>query len=226
MKAVIYARVSTDKDAQQSSLVRQKEELIEAAAKQGIEAAAVFEEQASGYEIDRPELLDMLEFIKKEGVRVVYIQDETRLGRGHARMALIHQLHKLNCRIHTLQDHGELQVSETDTMVLDIVSIVEEYQRKLHNAKIKRGMKKAVEKGYEPHRHLLRGNGGRNREDVPIDEVEKLKRQGMTFRDITVMLQGLGYNVSRATIHRRYKEYQAEQLKSADTSGMIDTSNL
>ena len=39
-------------------------------------------------------------------------------------------------------------------MVLKIVAMVEEYQRKLHNIKIKRGMKRAVENGYKPEKNL------------------------------------------------------------------------
>lgn len=41
-----------------------------------------------------------------------------------------------------------------DTMLLEILAIVEEYQRKIHNAKIKRGMKRAVENGYRPEKIL------------------------------------------------------------------------
>ena len=51
-------------------------------------------------------------------------------------------------------------LSETDSMVLQIVSMVEEYQRKLHNIKIKRGMKRAIENGYKPEKNL--NNHGMN----------------------------------------------------------------
>lgn len=37
-------------------------------------------------------------------------------------------------------------------MVLEIVSIVEEYQRKIHNMKIRRGMKRAVKNGFKPQK--------------------------------------------------------------------------
>ena len=30
---------------------------------------------------------------------------------------------------------------------------------------------------------------------------------GLTFQDISLTLKGLGYDVSRATVHRRYQEY-------------------
>ena len=61
-------------------------------------------------------------------------------------------------------------------MLLEILAIVEEYQRKLHNAKIKRGMKRAVREGYRPERNLKnKGNAeGRERIEVPISEIVSL----------------------------------------------------
>lgn len=208
MKGYIYARVSTTKETQQSSLERQKAELLEAAISWNIEIKEVISEEASGYEVDRPGMLDLLDKIKENKADALLIQDETRLGRGNARIALIHQLHKLGCTVYSLKDNGELRISETDTMVLDIVAIVEEYQRKLHNAKIKRGMSKAVEGGYHPENNLKHsGQGGRKRQEVPLNEIIRLRNNGMTFYEIAVMLRGLGFSISKATVHRRYKEY-------------------
>ena len=51
-------------------------------------------------------------------------------------------------------------------MVLEIVGIVEEYQRKIHNLKIKRGMKKAVENGYRPEKNLKNQHEGTGRERI------------------------------------------------------------
>lgn len=111
-------------------------------------------EKASGYEVDREGILDVLHTMKEEKIPVLLIQDETRLGRGNARIALLHAFHKENATIYTISHQGQLQLSESDSMVLDIISLVEEHQRKLHNAKIKRGMKRAVENGYRPQQNL------------------------------------------------------------------------
>ena len=100
-------------------------------------------------------------------------------------------------------------------MVIQIVSIVEEYQRKLHNLKIKRGMLRAVEKGYQPQKNLSnKGNlGGRERKEVPIQEIVRLRTNGLTFAEIAATLRGFGYNISKATVNRRYLEYIQEQKK-------------
>lgn len=95
-----------------------------------------------------------------------------------------------------------------DAMLLEILAIVEEYQRKLHNAKIRRGMRRAVQNGYRPEKNLKdRGNPeGRDRIDVPIEQIIQLRQKGMTFEEITDTLRGLGFQVSKATIHRRFME--------------------
>lgn len=54
-------------------------------------------------------------------------------------------------------------------MVLDIISLVEEHQRKLHNAKIKRGMKRAVENGYRPQKNLKNQGVNSGREKRSAD---------------------------------------------------------
>jgi DNA invertase Pin-like site-specific DNA recombinase len=214
-KALVYCRVSTAKDEQESSLQRQEEELMKFAFEQGYLVEEVYVDQHSGYEMDREGLLEMLNQIKSERVDAVFIQDETRLGRGHARIALLHVMKKHDVDVFTLSDQGPISLNDMDDMVLEILAIVEEYQRKIHNAKIKRGMRRAVENGYKPERNL-KGKGnpdGRERLELPVDQIVSLKMSGLTFHEIAVTLQGFGYQASKATVHRRYKEYQ--QMKES-----------
>ncbi|WP_017472068.1 YneB family resolvase-like protein [Amphibacillus jilinensis] len=209
MQAIIYCRVSTNKTTQVTSLGRQKEELIKLAKKHDIKIIDIIEETASGYEIDRDGIMTILDRCSDEKIDCVMVQDETRLGRGHTKVALYHQLAKQGVTIYSYSDQGQMHLSESDEMVLQIVSIVEEYQRKIHNIKIKRGMKKAIAKGYDPTRNLSNQHlsSGRDRKDVPIEEVVHLKQSGLTFQEIATTLKGLGYIISKATIHRRYQEY-------------------
>ncbi len=112
--------------------------------------------------------------------------------------------------IYTALHDGELELSESDSMVLQIVGIVEEYQRKIHNAKIRRGMKKAVDSGFDPSQNLTNRDKapGKDRKQFPIEEVVRLRKNNMTFEEIAQTLKGLGHPVSKATVHRRYQEYQ------------------
>lgn len=211
-KTVIYCRVSTDKKEQETSLERQASELKAMAVKYNLAIVDVISEKASGFDIEREGLLQVLDLISQKDIDVLLIQDDTRLGRGHAKTALLHHIRKREVEVYTLQDQGTLSLSEADEMVLDILAIVEEYQRKLHNSKIKRGMKKAVEEGYRPERNLKnRTHGGRSKKEVPIEEIVRLRDKKLTFHDIALTLKGLGYDISKATINRRYREWKKNE---------------
>ncbi|MGA9226650.1 MAG: recombinase family protein, partial [Mesobacillus sp.] len=41
----------------------------------------------------------------------------------------------------------------------------------------------------------------------PIEEIVKLRNNGLTFAEIAATLRGFGFNVSKATVNRRYLEY-------------------
>lgn len=151
-KCVIYCRVSTEKETQVESLTRQQEELEKMAETLQLTVAEVFTDQHSGYNMERDGLLDLLDYVQKNKISAVLIQDETRLGRGNARMAILHLLLKSDVKVYTYHDNGPIAINDMDTMLLEILALVEEYQRKLHNAKIKRGMKRAVEAGYQPEK--------------------------------------------------------------------------
>ncbi|WP_404358833.1 recombinase family protein [Cytobacillus firmus] len=209
MKAIIYCRVSTTKDTQETSLSRQEEELLNLAEKHDFEVVKVIREQASGYDLERDGILELLDLIKKKDIKVVLIQDETRLGRGNAKIAILHCIFKEEAQLYSISNNGKLELSESDSMVLTIVGMVEEYQRKLHNIKIRRGMQRAVDKGYRPEKNLSNQgvNGGRERIEVPIEEIVRLRKNELTFAEIAATLRGFGYNISKATVHRRYKEH-------------------
>lgn len=209
MKAIIYCRVSTTKDTQETSLSRQEEELVNLAKKHNFEVVKVIREQASGYDLERDGILELLDLIKEKDIKVVLIQDETRLGRGNAKIAILHCILKEEVQLYSISNNGQLELSESDSMVLNIVGMVEEYQRKLHNIKIRRGMQRAVDKGYRPEKNLSNqgANGGRERIEVPIEEIVRLRKNELTFAEIAATLRGFGYNISKATVHRRYKEH-------------------
>jgi DNA invertase Pin-like site-specific DNA recombinase len=213
MKAIIYCRVSTNKETQETSLKRQEEELLNLAKQYQFDVLTVIKEQASGYDLEREGILELLDLLKEKQAKAVLIQDETRLGRGNAKIALLHCIYKENAKLYSISNNGELQLSESDAMVMKIVGMVEEYQRKLHNIKIKRGMKRAVKQGYKPEKNLKNqgGHTGREKIEVPLEEIVRLRKNELTFSEIAATLRGFGYNISKATVHRRYQEYVESQ---------------
>lgn len=218
MKVVIYARVSTEKEAQKSSLTRQLNELRDICNTNEWEIIDEIKEEASSYDENRIGLLTILEYAKNKEIDGIVVTDETRLARGTIRIAIIHSLRKYGVTIYTTSSNNELQMSEADEMVLEILSIVEEYQRKIHNAKIRRGMRKAVENGYQPAHNLsnLNASPGRDKVELPIVEIVRLRDESeLTFKEIAATLRGFGYSVSTATVHRRYREYKDEIIEQS-----------
>ena len=69
MKAIIYCRVSTNKEAQETSLQRQEEELLELAKINHFEVEKVIKEQASGYDLDRcNRIIEVLDLIRDQHI--------------------------------------------------------------------------------------------------------------------------------------------------------------
>lgn len=212
MRVVLYARVSTEKAEQATSLARQIAELDRFARERGWTVVDRIAEQASGYDVERDGLFRLLSLIRDGQADGVVIQDETRIGRGHTKIAVLHQLFRMGARVYTLEHQGEIVLSEMDGLVIKILAEVEEYQRRLMNRKISRGIRRAMAAGYRPEENLKnRGaHAGRERLDVPVEEIVRLRDQhGLTFAEIAATLRGLGYAVSKATVHRRYQEYCA-----------------
>ncbi|WP_246939684.1 YneB family resolvase-like protein [Bacillus pinisoli] len=209
MNAVIYARVSTEKSNQETSLHRQEQELTLLANDLNLNVIKVIKEKESGFEINREGIFEILELIKENRIDVLLVQDDTRIGRGNAKLALIHLFQKEGIKIIASINQGDVELSDGDSMVLNIVSLVEDFQRKLQNIKISRGMQKAMRDGYNPVKNLTNthNSSGRNKIEVPIEEIVRLRRNDLTFTEITSTLNGLGYNISKATINRRYNDY-------------------
>ena len=115
----------------------------------------------------------MLDYVKEHSISIVCIQDETRLGRGNSRMAVLHLLKKTNVQVISLNDSGSLQLNEMDYDDARDFSNSRGISTKIHNAKIRRGMKRAVSKVIKPEKNLKnQGNPeGRERKDIPIEEI-------------------------------------------------------
>ncbi|WP_048602172.1 YneB family resolvase-like protein [Rubeoparvulum massiliense] len=217
-QAILYARVSTEKEEQVSSLERQMAEMREYAKLNHLDVVGEITEQASGYDVTREGILQLFEQVETNRDLIVLVIDETRIGRGHAKLAIIRTIQKLHGTIFSIEDQGPLRLNEMDGLVLQILAAVEEYQRTIHNHKISKGMKRAVELGYSPEKNLPRvRQGGRERTDLPMEEIIRLRQMNLTFADIAATLRGFGYPASKATVHRRYQEYLASKESGEPT---------
>ncbi len=220
MRVIVYARVSTENDRQETSLERQVAELVAFAETCGWQVVRTIMEQDSGFNDDREGFINALEMLRRKRADCILVQDDSRLGRGNAKLALLYQVQKYGGLVYSLEEQGPLGLTELEQMVLQVLGVVEEYQRRLVNRKISRGVRRAIqEKGYQPEKNLAnQSGGGRSRIDAPVAEIVRLRQRGLTFHEIALTLRGMGYRVSKATVHRRFQEWEAKQTSVNDIS--------
>ncbi|MFD1426174.1 YneB family resolvase-like protein [Kroppenstedtia sanguinis] len=213
MKGILYARISAQNPKQESSLKGQVEALSAWASELGVEVVETITEGHSGWDLDREGILRLLDAIREKQVEVVLVHDDSHLGKEDAKLAIIHQLTRADCKIYSLWSKGELELSADEWRVLETMARVEELQRNWMKRKISEGIRRAVREGYRPEKNLKnREQGGRSRKEVPLKQIVALRKRKLTFEEVAATLQGFGYDVSRATVHRRYLEWQKAQI--------------
>lgn len=185
MKVVIYSRVSTNSQ----DFKRQTEELMEFSKKNNYEVVDVFEEKISGGKTneERPQLMEMINFIKTNKIDKVLCWELSRIGRNTIEVLKTIQLLNENCislyiknhNIETLNDKCEINpMSQFLIQILTSVSEMEKTQ-----------IRQRIKSGYES----FRKNGGvvgrkigfkKDNETLLTEhkDVVKLLKQGYSVR--------------------------------------------
>lgn len=185
MKVVIYSRVSTISQ----DFKRQTEELLEFSKNMNYEVVSIFEEKISGGKTneERPQLMEMINFIKSNKIDKVLCWELSRLGRNTIEVLKTIQLLNENCislyiknhNIETLNDKCEINpMSQFLIQILTSVSEMEKTQ-----------IRQRIKSGYES----FRKNGGKvgRKEGFKKDnetlltehkDVVKLLKQGYSIR--------------------------------------------
>ena len=187
MKVVIQSRVSTSIQDNK----RQVDELLDYSRKNGFEVLQVFEEKISGAKSneERPQLLEMIDFIKKNEVDKVLCWELSRLGRNTIEVLKTIQLfneNKIslfikNHNIETLTEDKEINpLSQFMVQILSSVSQMERTQ-----------IRQRVKSGYDNFRtnggKVGRKEGFRKSEEDLLSEhkdVVKLLKQGLSVRKV------------------------------------------
>ena len=181
MKAVIYARVSSSGDRQNTD--RQVSDLTAYAVGMSYEVCEVFTEHVSGAKKnqDRPVLQKCMEYCKQNSIDILLISELSRLGRNAFEvLASVKEL--LDCGINlfmqkeqiTLLD-GEGKPSMIAPVMIAILSTCAELERDNIQYRLK--------SGYNNYRE----NGGRvGRKPGTVKSVEKIKEE---YREVIRDLQ-------------------------------------
>lgn len=185
MKVVIYSRVSTISQ----DFKRQTEELLEFSKTMNYEVVNIFEEKISGGKTneERPQLMEMINFIKSNKIDKVLCWELSRLGRNTIEVLKTIQLLNENCislyiknhNIETLNDKCEINpMSQFLIQILTSVSEMEKTQ-----------IRQRIKSGYESFRKnggkVGRKEGFKKDNDTLLTEhkdVVKLLKQGYSVR--------------------------------------------
>jgi DNA invertase Pin-like site-specific DNA recombinase len=187
MKAVIYSRVSTSTQ----DTKRQSDELMDYASKMKMEVVKVFEEKISGAKRndERPVLMEMIQFIKKNKIEKVLCWELSRIGRNSLEVLKTIQLlnenqislYIKNFNIETLNEKKE--VNPLSQFMVQILTSVSEMERTQIRQRIKSGYDSFRNQGGK----VGRKKGYTKDKETLLQEhkdIVKFLRQGQSVRNI------------------------------------------
>ena len=195
-KAVIYARVSSNNDRQDTT--RQIEDLRKYAVSQNIEIVNVFQEHISGAKKneERQVLTDCLEYCTANSVDYLLLSELSRLGRSTLQvlrsLEILHEakvsVYIQNLGLYTLQTDGKVNpiVSVLTTLLAEMGNI----ERSNIQYRLNSGRANYIAKGGK----LGRRKGSIKTEDRKKEEYRDtiaLLKKGYSIRNIA-KLQGIG----------------------------------
>lgn len=147
LRAVTYARVSTEKASQDTSVSRQVAELKEVAARRGWQVVFQFSDRISGGDAARPGLDAALNHIFHARADVLVVHDLDRLGRNvRTMLANVDAIHAAGGHFYVLDKHWDTSAPE-GRLIFTIFAALFEFQRRTLGEKIKAGLAFARKKG-------------------------------------------------------------------------------
>lgn len=187
MKVVIYSRVSTSIQ----DYKRQTEELLSYSKKMNYDVVSIFEEKVSGYKKneERPELLNMISFIKENKIDKVLCWELSRLGRNTIEVLKTIELlnnnsislYIKNHNIETLNEDGK--INPMSQFMIQILTSISEMERTTIRQRIKSGYDSYINNGGK----VGRKEGFKKDNTIFLNEnkeIIKLLKQNYSVRNI------------------------------------------
>ena len=195
-KAVIYARVSSESDRQDTS--RQIEDLKRYANQQNMEIVNIYEEHISGAKKneERVVLTECLEYCRNNSVEYLLLSELSRLGRSTLQvlksLEILHEanvsVYIQNLGLYTLQKDGK--VNPIVSILITILAEMSNIERSNIEYRLNSGRKNYIMNGGK----LGRRKGSIKTEEKMKDEYKEtiiLLKKGYSIRNIA-KLQGIG----------------------------------
>jgi site-specific DNA recombinase len=146
-RAAIYARVSTDEQADNSSIESQTAACRRYAEQHGLHEVGAFADVMSGAKLDRPNLGQVRELARVGAIDAVIVYCSDRLTRSLAHSLLLRDEFKAaNIAVHFVTK-GESQHTPEGNLFESIESAFAEYERLKIAERMARGRKAALERG-------------------------------------------------------------------------------
>ncbi len=196
MRVALYARVSTDDKGQDPDV--QLGILRALAAREGPEVVGEYVDHASGKDGNRPQFKQMREAALK--------------GRFDAIMAvridrIMRSVMHLNNLVQELSSHNVSLIftdmtldyrNSSSMLVFQVIGAIAEWERGIISTRTREGMANARNKG----KHV----GKASRDDIPIQDVIDLRKNGASWRDISKK-----YGIPASTIRDHLKNINLEE---------------
>lgn len=212
MKAIIYARVSSVSDRQNTE--RQIEDLKVYASSNGYEVVKVFSEKISGAKknSEREVLLGCLDFAKSNGIDIILVSELSRLGRNVLEVQETVKycsdnhinvfFQKENMTI--LNEDG--QISPITSVLIACLGMVAQFERENIKFRLNSGRELAKQKGVK----MGRKEGSTKSKEQKAEEYKKviyLLKKGLSAANVAAICKSEGVKASTSTIKRIKKEF-------------------
>lgn len=207
MKAVILARVSTDKQEYNRQVV----ELTDYCDKMGYEVIRVFANKVSGAKKneDRSEIMEMLQYIEQNNIDKVCVLEISRLGRNTLEALKVIELlneKKIclfikNYNLETLDAKGN--VNPITSLICTILLEISSMERHTIIERMASGRDQYIAKCRATGKKMGRPSTYRKSDDAMREQYKKeisLLKQGMSLRNISIIT-----GTSIMTIRKLYK---------------------
>ena len=207
MKVVILARVSTDKQEYNRQVV----ELTDYCSKMGWNVAKVFTNKVSGAKKneERPEIMEMLQYIEQNNIDKVCVLEISRLGRNTLEALKVIELlnerkvclYIKNYNLETLDNEGN--VNPITSLICTILLEISSMERHIIIDRMASGRDQYIAKCRKEGIKMGRPATYRKSDDAMKEEYRKeisLLKQGISLRNIHAIT-----STSISTIRKLYK---------------------
>lgn len=223
MKAIGYARVSTDKQADNGvSLEAQAEKIRAMAVVQGAELAEIITDAGeSAKSLDRPGMQRLLALVEARKVDTVIIAKLDRITRSVKDLAeLLERFERRNVALVSVADSLDTHTA-AGRLVLNIMMSVSQWEREAIGERTKDALRHKRSKGECVGNipfGFQRSADGALLEENPAEQailarMHELKSRGFATRQIAAELNAQGYSTRRGTPWRF--QYVAAAMKAA-----------